>query len=64
MLIFVFMNQRVEKAVNEERDEEELEALVMQLIGAGDDAIQSNQVGGLGYLYFNLVKIRAKIDYF
>ena len=39
ILIFVFMNWRVEKAANEERDEEELEALVIQLIGARDDAI-------------------------
>ena len=29
MLIFIFINWRVEKAANEERDEEELEALVM-----------------------------------
>ena len=42
MLIFVFMNWRAQKAANEERDEEELEALVMQLTGAGDDAIYSN----------------------
>ena len=42
MLIFVFMNWRAEKAANEERDEEELEALVMQLIGAGDNTIYSN----------------------
>ena len=33
MLIFVFMNWRAQKAINEERDEEELEALVMQLTG-------------------------------
>ena len=42
ILIFVFMNWRAEKAVNKERDEEELEALVIQLTGAGDDTIQSN----------------------
>ena len=43
MLIFVFMNWRAEKAAIEERDEEELEALVVQLTGAiGDDAIYNN----------------------
>jgi len=43
MLIFVFMNWRAQKTTaNKERDKEELEALVMQLTGAGDDAIQSN----------------------
>ena len=41
MLIFVFMNWRAQKAVNKERDEEELEALVIQLTGAGDNAIYS-----------------------
>ena len=41
MLIFVFMNWRAEKAANKERDEEELEALVMQT-GAGVNTIHSN----------------------
>ena len=43
ILIFVFMNWRVEKVAIEERDEKELEALVVQLTGAArDDAIYNN----------------------
>ena len=37
MLIFVFMNWREQKAIHEDTDEEELDALVVQLIGAGVD---------------------------
>jgi len=43
ILIFVFINWRAEKTAIKERDEEELEALIVQLTGAaGDDAIYNN----------------------
>ena len=43
ILIFVFINWRAEKAAIEERDKEELEALVVQLIEAArDNAIYNN----------------------